>query len=255
MKRRRVEPIYTNTYQQLRNRSRRFRIIVLVLTLLIIIGGWFGYQHYRKQQMSNFPVRGVSLTQDNGFVDFQQLQHQGYQFAYLRATSGATYTDDQFQSNYDRSQGTNLEMGVYHVYSYTTTAVAQYQNFVQEVGKRSGQLPLAIQISTYGDYSTTYLQRPAPQKRLARLISLLKQHYNKRIIIWTTPEIWRSLAHSSIAKNGSWLQTASIKSQNTQTRFIEYDSNATVKLNGQSQTVAASVFNGGQRRWNAWVTQ
>ncbi|MTV81968.1 GH25 family lysozyme [Secundilactobacillus folii] len=255
MKRRRIEPIYTNTYQQLRNRSRRFRYFLIALILILLVGGWFGYRHYQQNKMHQFPVRGVSLTQSNGFVDFQQLQHQGYQFAYLRATSGATYTDDEFQSNYDRSQGTNLEMGVYHVYSYSTSAKAQYRNFIQEVGQRHGQLPIAVQVTTYGSYTADYLKRTKAQQQLQAFISLIKDHYQKRVIIWCSQPVWRVLAQTPLGRDQHWLQASLLNRQSQKTRFIEYDDGAAVKLNGQSQTVAASVFNGSQKQWNAWVTE
>ncbi|WP_203649253.1 GH25 family lysozyme [Secundilactobacillus yichangensis] len=254
MKRRRIEPIYTNTYKQLRNRSRRLRFFSILLILIVIIGGWFGYQHYRDQQLRQYPVKGVTLNQANGFVDFQQLAHQGYQFAYLRATSGATYTDDQFQSNYDRSQGSNLEIGVYHVYSYTTSPVDQLKNFEQEVDQRKGQLPVAVQVTTYGNYDARYLEGAKPRQKLQQFISLVQQRYNKRIIIWCTPTVWRALADSSLGRYNNWLQTGSLSRQSKQTAFIEYNQNATVKLNGQSQTVGAAVFNGSQHRWNTWIT-
>ncbi|MFC6255162.1 GH25 family lysozyme [Secundilactobacillus hailunensis] len=254
MKRQRIEPIYANTYKKLRNRSRRLRFFSILLVLIVIIGGWLGYQHYRNQQLSNYTVRGVSLTQSNGFVDFQQLQHQGYQFAYLRATSGASYTDDQFQSNYDRAQGSNLELGVYHVYSYTTSPKAQLQNFIQEVSQRVGQLPIAVQVGTYGHYDTHYLTQRQAQEKLQQFISLLQQRYDKRIIIWCTPAVWQALKQSKPVRYNCWLQTSRVADQDNKAVFIEYNKNATVKLNGQSQTVGGSVFNGSQRQWNSWVT-
>ncbi len=255
MKRRRIEPIYTNTYRQLRNRSRRLRFFSILLILIIIAGGWFGYRHYRDQQLSHYRVRGVTLDQANGFVDFQQLSQQGFQFAYLRATSGATYTDDQFQSNYDRSQGSSLKIGVYHVYSYTTSPKAQFKNFEREVGYREGQLPIAVQVTTYGKYNARYLRQSEPQKKLLQFVSLLQQHYDKRIIIWCTPNIWQSINQTSLARYKTWLQTSSLSHQSGQVVFITYDEKATVKLNGQSQTVPASVFNGSQRQWHSWSTQ
>lgn len=255
MKRRRIEPIYTNTYTQLRNRSRRLRFFSTLLILIVIIGGWFGYRHYRDQQLSHYPVKGVTLNQANGFVDFQQLAHQGYQFAYLRATSGATYTDDQFQSNYDRAQGSNLEIGVYHVYSYTTSPKAQFKNFSQEASRRMGQLPVAVQVTTYGDYDAKYLNQPAPQKRLLQFLTLLQQYKNQRVIIWCTPTVWRALSQSELNQYPAWLQTTSLSHENKQVAFIAYNDQATIKLNGQSQTVGASVFNGSQRQWNTWITK
>ncbi|GAX03791.1 lysozyme [Secundilactobacillus pentosiphilus] len=255
MKRRRIEPIYTNTYKQLRNRSRRLRFFSVLLILAVIFGGWFGYRHYRDQQLSHYLVKGVALSQSNGFVDFQQLAQKEVQFAYLRATSGATYTDDQFQSSYDRSQGSHLAIGVYHVYSYTTSPQAQLKNFEEEVGQRHGQLPIAVQVTTYGDYDARYLRQAAPQKRLQQFMSLLRQHYDKRLIIWCTPSIWQSLDRSSLGRYRTWVQTANLSHQNQRVAFIGYNANATIKLNGQSQTVGAVVFNGSKRQWRSWITQ
>ena len=111
---------------------------------------------------------------------------------------GATYTDDQFQSNYDRAQGSNLELGVYHVYSYTTSPRAQLQNFTQEVSHRVGQLPIAVQVGTYSITMHWHPTRRSAQNKLQQFISLLQQRYDKRIIIWCTPTVWRALNQSEL---------------------------------------------------------
>lgn len=255
MKRRRIEPIYANTYQRLRRRSRWLRFFMMLLIVLVIVGGWLTYQHYRNQQLSNFPVRGVSLDQDNGFVDFQQLQHQNFQFAYLRATSGATYTDDQFQSSYDRALGSNLEIGIYHVYSYSTTPAAQFANFKSEVGNRLGKLPIAIQLTTYGDYNTSTLKQADTQKRLKTFIQLLTQHYHRSTVLWCNASVWQALSTSKLSMQTQWLADGSLAKQPNSIRFIEYAPQGKIRQSGQSQTVPISVFNGSQRQWNAWVTK
>jgi len=109
-KRRDYQPIYDNTYQRQR---RHFWWGVGLFLICVIVGGlgWWQWQAYQRRQLSNYPIQGVVINQDSGYLDFQQLaKHE--KFAYLQATSGATYTDDAYGDNFSRSQGADIAVGV-----------------------------------------------------------------------------------------------------------------------------------------------
>lgn len=237
----------------MRRRSRLIRLLVLLVLAALMVGGWFYYQHSQSQQLKHFPVRGVALNQDNGLIDFQQLQHQNVQFAYLKASSGATYTDDQFQSGYDRAQGSNVQIGVYHVFSFSTSPNAQLTNFARETANRHGDLPIAVQVTAYHDYDTQYMARPAVRRRFARFITLMANRYHRSMVVWCRSAVWRALAPKQ--KLGHLVISNRVSGYSKQIRFIQYSDNTDIKISGQQQSVDGIVFNGSQREWNVWVTQ
>ncbi|KRL79002.1 GH25 family lysozyme [Secundilactobacillus paracollinoides] len=249
MRKRRIEPIYNTTYRQVRRRYVWTRTLLIIAVILVAIGAWMGWQRYKQAQLKRYPIQGVSLTQDNGFIDFQQLAKHGISFAYLRASSGATYMDDDFSSNYSRALGSDVKLGVYHVYSFSTSPKAQATNFEREVGSKTGTLPIAVQVAFYGEYNQRTLKQPSTANRLVDFIRILRKRYHQSVIIWCTPTVWRLLKDSDIGQTQRWVNSGSLTHAGTDISFIEYDDQGSVTMNGQTQTVPRSVFNGTKKQW------
>ncbi len=253
MRKRRIEPIYNTTYRQLRRRYVWMRTLLIIAVILVAVGAWMGWQRYKQAQLKRYPIQGISLTQDNGFVDFQQLAKHGISFAYLRASSGATYTDDDFSSNYTRAVGSDVKLGVYHVFSFSTSPKAQAANFEREVKSKTGTLPIAVQVAFYGEYNQRTLKPSATAKRLSEFITLLRHRYHQSVIIWCTPTVWRLLKDSRLSQTQRWVNSGSLTHADTDISFIEYDDKGSVSMNGQTQMVPRSVFNGSRRQWTDYL--
>lgn len=255
MKRNDVQPIYSNTYRKLHRRYWFKRILIGLIIFLLIVAGFLFWRHQRQAQLNRFPVRGVALTQDAGFVDFQQVAKKNVSFVYLRATIGASYTDDQFQSGYDRAEGTNLGIGVFHVFSFTTSAAAQVKNFKNEAGTRLGQLPIALQVSLYGDYNTKTVASQKIRKRLVKVATELRTYFGHPVIIWCTASVWQAVSSTQLRSFPRWYTEDNPKKLAKQVRFVEYDPNGKLTVNGQQQSVAWSAFNGNKRQWQNYLQQ
>lgn len=253
MKRRGVQPIYSNTYRKLRRRYWFLRVGAIGLVLLVFLGGGLFFHYQKQQRLNRFPVHGVALSQEAGFVDFQQLAKQNISFAYLHATTGASYTDDQFQSGYDRAVGTNLAIGVYHVFSFSTSVNAQFKNFKNAVQQRFGNLPIALHVSLYDGYTEKQLRQSKMGLRVAAFIRQVKAYYGRPIVVWCSPKVWQVIKSPALSQNDRWLIAGNLSRASSNDRFIEYNPNGTVKLNGQNQPVSLSVFNGTKDQWRAFL--
>ena len=250
MKQRQIKPIYANTYQQLRHQYHRRRAWLIVLVLLVLIGGWLTWRHYRQAQLDRYPIRGVAIDQENGFVDFQLVEQAHQQFVYLHTSSGATYTDDQFKNSYNRALGSSLSIGVYHVYSFSTSPKAQLANFTQEVGHKIGNLPIAVQVDFYDQYNAHRLATPKSRHRLSEFVHLVQQRYHRRVIVWSPDQVWQTLKSAAIAKQPRWAVSNGARKLSQQVLFNEFDSDWSLKLGQQKQTVPAIYFNGSRHEWN-----
>ncbi|WP_165815185.1 GH25 family lysozyme [Levilactobacillus bambusae] len=252
MKRRDIQPIYANTYRRLR---RRRRWLIILILLLVAAGGiWMAHSiHlYHQKQIAQYPVQGVAIDQDAGYVDFQKLAAKKVQFVYIHATSGSTYVDDDFSDNLARSEGANdVAIGVYHVYSFSTSAAKQSQNFIKTVGSDSGSLPIVIQVEYYGDYSRSTIDAQKQTQNLKKLVQSLSDYYGKKVIIWTTAELYHQWGKNAVStKNRYWQADGSLKNPEKQVAFVEFQPQGSMKLGNSSINVSRSVFNGTQKEWN-----
>ncbi|WP_179395089.1 GH25 family lysozyme [Lacticaseibacillus absianus] len=151
---------------------------------MIGAGGW-GWHVYQTQHRgaARYPVQGVVLTQADGYQDFGALHAAGVDFAYLKATEGASYFDDDFTPNYDRGIGTPVRIGVYHYFSFDSTPSAQAAHFLTKVGRDLGTLPIGIYLTYYGRYAD---EPPAPAKwrpALQTFITTIQRATGKRVVL------------------------------------------------------------------------
>ncbi|WP_203637412.1 GH25 family lysozyme [Levilactobacillus wangkuiensis] len=246
MKRTEYKPIYENTYRR-RHHRRWWWSLGLLLVVVIAVVGWSQWQAHQKRQLENYPVRGMTINQDSGYLDFQQLAKHT-DFVYLQATSGATYTDDDFSDNYSRSQGADLKVGVAHTFSFTSSAARQYRHFHETVGQDTGTLPIMVAVSYYGKYNSSNTDMAAQGQKLKTLVSRLKW-YHQGVIIFANKQVLTQFVRPVLPSEDYWIAGGKLAGHDSQVKLIEYDADGSVTQNGQDQPVARSVFNGNRRVW------
>lgn len=116
---RRMTPIFQDSFQK-----RYWRRIVLLslLAIAVITGIWWWLQNRTdRPNEQQYPVLGAQISQEDGYQDYQILKKESLKFVYLKATEGASYKDDNFDSNYSRAEGSGMSVGVYHFFSFDSS--------------------------------------------------------------------------------------------------------------------------------------
>ncbi|MCH4123881.1 MAG: Lyzozyme M1 (1,4-beta-N-acetylmuramidase) [Levilactobacillus sp.] len=250
VKRREVQPIYENTFH--RRHHRRWWVLLGLIVVALIAGfGWTQWQAHQKRQLANYPIRGVTVNQDSGYLDYQQLAKH-VQFVYLQATSGATYTDDDFSDNYSRSQGASVKVGVAHTFSFTTSANRQYRHFHTTVGQNTGTLPIMVAVNYYGKYNSSNVDMAKQGQKLKKLVSEL-EWYHQGVIILATQQVLTQFVRPVLPAQDYWVTGGKLAGHSAQVKLIAYDTDGSVTQNGQSLPVVRSVFNGNQHAWQKFA--
>lgn len=181
----RVRPIYSDTF----SRRRRTLIIGIVL-LALIVGAFFTYWlNFRTVRPSSrtYPVLGVRLDQTDGFQDFNALHQAGVQFAYLKATEGASYFDDDYTANLHRASGTAVATGAIHFFSFASTPNAQADAFIKHVATSTGKLPIAVEVTAY----TTLPSKATLSANLLVFLRRLEANYGRQCVVMGTRKMLR----------------------------------------------------------------
>ena len=248
VRRRDYQPIYEDTF---RRRRRWHRVVVLLIALLLGgfgTWGWHQWQQYHAAQLAQFPVRGVSINQDSGYLDFQQLAKH-HQFVYLQATSGATYSDDDFSNNYSRSQGASMKVGVVHTFSFTSSAKRQYAHFSQIVGNETGTLPIVVNVAYYDQFNSDNQSMAKQGQKLKVLVTRLENTYQQGVIIQAKQAVLTQFVRPALPHQAEWVVDGKLQHYASPVQLIEYDATGRLTQSGQSQAVGLSVFNGTRRQW------
>lgn len=251
-KRQHFRPVYAKT------RGAKWRRGLGWLFCLLLIVGlvWGGLQALHNRQaavVKGFDVRGIAVTQNDGYLDFDALEHDGLKFVYLKSTQGASFTDDNFASNYSRVLGTNLGVGVSQVFSFSSSGKAQAAYFEKVVHQNVGNLPIAIQVQYYGDYTAKTVNVRQAQTQLRALVLKLTAHYNRSCVIWSTPAVAKQLVKPVITKSPLWLATSATHHQPQRVIFMNYSDRAVYRQNGTSQEFTGMVFNGSNQAYQDLV--
>ncbi|WKY48717.1 GH25 family lysozyme [Eubacteriaceae bacterium ES3] len=173
------------------NRKQMITLIVgVTLTGLILLTAFLLYWLFADQTRSDGQVKGVDLSAYQGQVDWEVLARQNIDFAVMKATEGADYTDSQFDKNWEESQKTDLIVGAYLFLNYDVTGQSQAEHFINTVEMDKDNLPPVIDLELYGDYNDSPLTKEEVQIILDEALSTLEEHYGVKPIIYTSQRVF-----------------------------------------------------------------
>lgn len=191
---------------------------------------------------TGFDVQGVSLSQNNGFIDFANLADNDIQFAYFRSTTGNDFLDDAYLENVKRAHEDGLQAGALLVFDNTVNGNTQAAYFINQVGDNIGQLPIMIAV---GD---DQISEDADKDILANLISSLSWHYGRDVMIAATPKIQKALS-DRVKNTKYWLLANNLTDKNSRNAFIQYEENHIIGTGMRQIVMPTSVFNGTTAQW------
>ena len=188
-----------------------------------------------------FAVQGVAINQTSGYGN---LAANGIDFAYLRATTGTSFFDDGYQSSYSRAETAKLKVGAIQVFDNSIDAAEQAKYFISNVANHVGELPIAIYVTN--DQVATQ----ASKSRLANVIRLLAAHYDKSVVIYTTPAVKKKLS-TTIHQANYWLIEDNTSDRAADNQFIQYSEDHTIGTGLKAIKMPTSVFNGTRKQFEA----
>lgn len=225
-----------------------FMCLIAILILGLITLHFHVKNEARDRFFKVYPVRGISIDQNDDYLDFNKFKHQGGEFVYLRSSQGANYLDDDFNDNYARSIGSGLKIGVYHQYGFTTSIKAQTKNFSRAVNGQIGQLPLRLDIDYYGKYTAQNVNQKQLYQRVSQFVDYLYQRYNRPVLIKTNQvnyQVLKKIPHTQfmLPKN---------KSGNKVT-FTKLSSHDPFYQDGKSSPDNMAAYHGNKVQWRKYL--
>lgn len=170
---------------------RRFLTAAACLTG-IVIGGlalcFFGIWIPNAPSRSQYPVRGIDVSHHQGPIDWSAVKSSGIQFAYIKATEGANFTDATFADNWKNSNAAGIVHGAYHFFTLGRSGEVQAANFIATAPADADALPPAIDLEFSG-YNKD--RRPSPeefQRELAIFWDAVVAHYRKLPVVYTASD-------------------------------------------------------------------
>nr|WP_257793757.1 GH25 family lysozyme [Lacticaseibacillus kribbianus] len=159
-----------------------------------VVAAALGVRAWQRRGLARYPVAGVVLDQSAGHQDFAALGDAGVDFAYLKATQGASYFDDAFTVNYDRSVGAAVRIGVYHYFSFDSTPEAQATQFLKQTGRDWGSLPIGVYLTYYGGYADDPPAAPTLTQNVGRFVALIQKATGKPVVLMGSARVLKAVS-------------------------------------------------------------
>jgi len=247
----------------MKNLVKKYRKLITIATIVfaclivLIILFFYGIIRINTPSTSEYPVRGIDVSSYQGEIDWETISKNNIQFAFIKATEGSSFVDDNFQVNYQEAKKTNLRIGAYHFFSYDSSGINQAQNYIAIVPKTADMLPPVIDIEFYGDKEKNLPQKDKVQKELNELLQKLQQHYGKKPIIYATQKSYKLFILDDYLDYDIWIRDVFFTPTLPHGRkfvFWQYSDKGRLNgFNGKEKFIDMNVFIGSQEEFDNYA--
>ena len=169
---------------------------MLVLAVTLVVGVLSPGTASAGQVCAPGPtVEGIDVSNHQGDVDWAQVKAAaGKQFGYAKALEGISFPDETFHDNYAEMKAAGVKRGAYLFFRPIADADTQaylFLEILQQNGFGAGDLIPAIDVEvTDGRPISTVLEK------LARVEEIIQNGIGVAPVIYTNPNVWRTVLGS-----------------------------------------------------------
>lgn len=177
--------------------------VLLVMTAALILT-----KRWKPNSVAagRYPVQGIDVSHYQGEIDWKQIEAQGIDFAWIKATEGSSYVDEYFQANWKAAEQTALYIGAYHFFSFDSDGGTQADLFIRTVGDLSGKLLPAVDVEYYGDKRNSPPDKEAVIRELKEMLERLEAEYQVKPVIYTTYSIYKKYIRGNFSDYPLWIR-------------------------------------------------
>lgn len=174
---------------------------LLSVTALLLFWGVIRFNYPDKKR---FPVQGLDVSNHQGKIQWNLVKMAGIDFVYIKATEGGDFVDKSFAYNWRQAKKQGIYTGAYHYFTLCKPGKLQAANFIAVVPKEPHSLPPALDLEYTGNCRvSSYISNF--DREVGEFIRIVKKHYGKEPIIYTTYEFRKKYGLSRY-KNPLWIR-------------------------------------------------
>jgi lysozyme len=170
--------------------------LILLLALLV----WQGVLWPTRPAAARYPVRGVDVSAFQGTIDWPVLAGSDLDFAYVKATEGSSFVDQEFTHNWVGAADAGLLVGAYHFLSFEAAHVI-------DTVPADGDLPVAIDVEYYGEYVENPPSADEVHAILDPLIERITERYGIPPVLYATPEAYDAYLEGAYPQCPIWIRS------------------------------------------------
>lgn len=194
-----------------KHRLRRFIIRFSLLCIIIIMINiavlfFTGKLWFNQPDKNDYPVRGALIDSDMGKIRWDVFSKQNISAAYIRATKGTSFKDEQFDDNWKASHDSELLTGAYHVFSLNTDGKKQAEYFCSVIEKSmNGRLVPAVEVKLTGIYAVVAPDKDKIVSNLRDFCNYIESRYGVKPVIMCTNRSYEKYVQNEFNDYSLWI--------------------------------------------------
>lgn len=195
-----------------------------------------------------YPIRGIDVSRHNGMMNLDAAASDGIEFVFIKASEGASMSDENFHINYDKAGHAGLQRGAYHFFRFDRDGFDQARNFLSSIRNKPLELGVAIDVEDSGNAVGVPLD--SIQQRLADMTDyLILKGY--RPMFYTNRAGYEKYLMDNFPGSPLWICHFSETPFDADWTFWQFDHHAKVK--GIRGDVDLNVFIGSREDWKNYL--
>ena len=163
------------------------------------------YEDFGISIPNNYSVHGIDVSKHQHDIDWKQVENMRVKgvklsFVFIKASEGASRTDDSFQKNWKEVEKTRLLRGAYHFFRPIKDPKIQADLFKSQVKLKKGDLPPVVDIER--------ANRQIPirvRQNLQKFLNILEKEYHVKPIIYTNLTFYTRYLAGKFKKYPIWI--------------------------------------------------
>jgi lysozyme len=235
-------------------------VVFILILLLAFFYAFFKDLFYKGTVRLNypsektFPVRGIDVSHHQGDIDWKKIATQNIDFAYIKATEGGDFRDEDFKTNWNAAKSVGIVPGAYHFFTLCKSGAEQASNFLNYMGTPSASaLPPAVDLEFGGNCKA----RPSDtelQKELNVFIDTVQAAWGCPVVLYSTSDFYEAYLKNTFKNNPLWIRDIYREPNKKiygQWQFWQYANRG--KLDGIKGFVDFNVWHADQNKFDAFL--
>lgn len=233
--------------------KNKYTSLILILILIISILGTGIYYIYKKgyirmnyPSLAEYPVQGIDVSHHQKHIEWNKIDKNLVRFALIKATEGGNHKDSLFHHNWREAIRNDIPVGAYHFFTFCKEGEEQARNYIHYVPKDSIDIPPIIDLEYGGNCKEN--RKEDLIHEITKYLEIVEDHYQKKVIIYTTNEFYRNYMVNQFPDNPIWIRDILSKPDLPDGRnwlFWQYTNKG--RLDGISTIVDQNAFNGSEQ--------
>ncbi len=194
-----------------------------------------------------YEIHGIDISHHQGHIDWDKLKDEGLidkfpvRFIMIKATEGATQTDENFEENFYQAREYGFTRGAYHFYSVHSPAEWQATHFINQVKLENGDLPPVLDVEHKPNNQTNEEFKAS----VLTWLNMVENHYKVKPIIYTYYKFKLKYLNDSVFDQYPyWIAHYYVDSVEYKGRWKFWQHTDVGKLPGIKGNVDFNIYNG-----------